>query len=279
MWRRLLKGIEFMDHESGLTREQIMAIDACRPDSDDDNLPEVASILAGQWPARIADHRSSAERFDRAVRNAIAQVALPDGLVGRILARLDQEELSTKPANGASNVELADSSLVLAKPSSRRRFIRRTMVGVVATAAGLLIAVAIWTSRQTIDSAEVQAQALAFYENDDHDARLSEVPSAAVLPVSINSVLGSRAVTLLKRRGKAYELGRSTRGRVVKGTLYVVPVKSLWGPTLSGLGAMPSPQGNSGVTMATWRDDTNVYVLVVNGDATAFMSFFSQKLA
>jgi hypothetical protein len=267
-----------MDQEPELTREQITAIDACRPDSDDGNFPEVASVLASERSARIAEYRSSAERFDRAVRDAIEQVALPEGLAERILVRLGQNDLVAKPGNGAASVELANSTL-LAQPIARRRLSRRTIAGAVAMAASLLVAVAFWTSRQTIDATDVQAQAIAFYENDDHSADLSDVASSIVLPIAGNTVLGSRTVTFLKRSGTAYELGRSLRGRAVKGTLYVVPLKSLWGPTLSGLPTMPSPQGSSGVTVAVWRDDTNVYVMVVNGDHAAFMSFFSQKLA
>jgi hypothetical protein len=259
-----------MDHESELTSDAIIAIGACRPDSDDGNFPEVASALAGQSSQRVAACRRSVATFDQAVSRAMRQVIVPDGLQERILASL--------PAS----VEVASNGVDCeAERAATHRPPRRLVLAVtgLAMAASVLLAVAFWASRETLDATDVQAQARAFYESDDHRAELTAPSSSTALPISPHTVLGRRDMTFLERSGSAYELDVVVRRRHVKGTLYVVPLGSLWGPKLTDLRGSPLPLGTSGVTIAAWTVGADAYVMVVQGDEHAFWSFFSQKLA
>src|SRR5690348_8291968 len=94
------------------------AIESCRPDSDDASLSEVASMLAGESSERVAAHRHSVETVDRAVKNAVQRVTVPEGLAERILAGIAVDttraldvrghELLARPADGEPTISLAD---------------------------------------------------------------------------------------------------------------------------------------------------------------------------
>lgn len=281
-------GSELSDDRE-LSGEAMVAIESCRPDSDDARLPEVASALHGESSERIAARRRSVETIDRAVKNAVQQVTVPEGLAERILAAVSLDttgaldaagqELLARPADGEPIVILdqhaAEDPIHSASWRPSRRLVFASLG--VALAASLLVVVGIRATRDTLDPNDVLELARAFYQSDDHAATLEDMPVGATLPVATNMVTGKRSVTLLGRSSEAYEL--SARQGRIKGTLYVIPLGSLWGPKLSGLSATRLPQGTLGLTVAVWQSGTNVYVMVVKGDNGAFNSFFSQKLA
>jgi hypothetical protein len=271
-----------MNEENELSSEAIVAIEACRPDSEDASLPEVASALAGESSVCVAGYRRSSERFDRAVTSAVRQVAVPEGLAERLLVGLAadsaSEELLACPTDAEPTIDLAKDITRNNRFAWRSR--RFALAGaVLATVASLLAVVFLRATRETPDTGDIQALARAFYESDEHRNALSVPPTSITLPVSSNTVLGYRDITLFERSGEAYELDAQVRGRHVKGTLYVVPLRSLWGPKLSGLPGSPVPFGTSGMTIAAWQSGSNAYVMVVQGDERAFWSFFVQKLA
>ena len=272
-----------MDHEQKLSGELMEAIEACRPGSDDDDLPEVASILGRESSLRVAEFRRSIERIDRAVTAATQHVPVPEGLAERILTvlRVPSAESFGQPGAAATSADAIEVALPPHMVVGARRWRRWTAaIAGLAMAASLLIGLFLWTSRERVDLVDAQAQARAFYEADDHRATLSGEELPASLPVAANLVAGVRGVTLFGRTGQAYELVTRLRLKgTVKGTLYVAPLRSLWGPTLTGLPTAPVPLSTSGMTVAVWTSGRDVYVMVVQGDPQAFASFFSQKIA
>lgn len=282
-----------MDQKSEPTANIMAAIDACRHDSGDRDLPEVASVLAGVPTERVADYGRLIERIDRAVVGAMQAVPVPNGLAERILAGVQahasrDEELFVRPTESDGNLErprLDQPNLDQAsvddfvagkgsKAAGRRSSRRLVVAGAAFAIAASLLGMLVWQrTRERLEPGDLMARVKEFYRTDDHAAELND-PSSIELPVG--PVVGWRQVTLLSRSGAAFELaGR----RGVKGTLYVVPLKSLWGPVFSGLPTSPLPQGTSRMTVAVWTNGTDVYVMIVEGDQRAFESFFVQKFA
>lgn len=264
-----------MDHESELTADVIAAIDACRHDSDDRHLPEVASVLAHVSSPQVADYGRSIERVDRAVAGAMQEVPVPSGLADRILAGIRADSLAFPTL---SNIE--PDPVVLGDAGTRRRSRRFVLSAALAMAASVLVALVLWGTRERLDEGDLRAQAKAFYGNDDHSAPFSDKAWPVTPPVASQTVMGWREVTFLSRGGAAFELSRGSPGRRrVKGTLYVVPLSAFWGPRLSGLPTSRQPSGTSGMTVAVWTDNKDVYVMIVEGDQAAFESFFVEKFA
>ncbi|HQU46940.1 MAG TPA: hypothetical protein PK867_29315 [Pirellulales bacterium] len=269
-----------MHAKHNLPSDVMSAIEACRPDSDDASLAEVASILENGPPARVAELRRSVQRVDRAIMAATQKLPVPEGLADRILANLPTSPIgpATYMVGGQASADAVEIAGHGHQPGrqARRRWSMVAGVGL-SMAAGLLIALAPWSSRGSVDVAEVQAEARAFYKVDDHGAPLASSELQTSLPgLAANAILGWREVTFLNRDGVAYELSGRRR---VQGTLYVVALRSFWGPKLNDLPLMPVPHGTAGVTVAAWADDSNAYVLVVKGGERDFWSLFSRNVA
>ncbi|HVA45924.1 MAG TPA: hypothetical protein VNH11_06010 [Pirellulales bacterium] len=269
-----------MHPKHNLSSDAILAIEVCRPDSDDALLAEVASILESEPPARVAELRRSVQRVDRAIMAATQKLPVPEGLADRILANLP-----TSPIGPATYVAVPEASADAVEIASReqrpgRRARRRwsLVAGVgLSMAAGLLVAATLWTSRGSVEVAEVQAEARTLYQDDDHRAPLASGEFPTLLPgLAANAIRGWREATFLNRDGVAYELSGRRR---VQGTLYVVALRSFWGPKLNDLPLRPVPHGTAGVTVAVWADDSNAYVMVVRGGEHDFWSFFSRNVA
>ncbi|MGH7139981.1 MAG: hypothetical protein ACREHD_29935, partial [Pirellulales bacterium] len=156
------------------------ALEACRPDHQDERLAEVAAALANTHPAHVVQARRAIEGVDRAVTTAIRQAPVPEGLAERLLARIAQQAAAHGKAPlaaqgdelhlsaGPMDVCLADESQA---PASGHR-IRRSSVVLVACgsftlAATFLIALLVWP-RGTVELADVQSQAIEFYDSDEH---------------------------------------------------------------------------------------------------------------
>ena len=269
-----------MDQKSELTTDMMAAIDACRHDSDDRELPEVASVLAGAPSEGVADYHRAIEKIDRAVVGAIQEVPVPGGLAERILAGVYAQSSTPTDVCGQGDQEL------LVRPIARQHKLwrpsRRLVVAGVglAMAASVVLAILFWGMRQRLDADDLLAQAKAFYANDDHSAPLSNDAPRSAPPVASGAVVGWRSVTFLLRAGTAFELSGGLSGRrSVEGTLYVIPLGSFRGPVLPDLPSNPLPQGTSAMTLAVWTDGRDVYVMIVKGDQKAFESFFVQKFA
>jgi hypothetical protein len=287
-----------MDQKPELTAKVIAALDACRHDSDDHDLPEVASVLTDVPQERAAEYRRAIERIDRAVGGAMQEIPVPSGLAERILAGVqahsstagavcDQDqicghELLARPIEtGEKLVRPSGDPVVVGeagKGVARRPSRRLVLAGTLLTmAAGFLIAVVLQLTRESLDAGDLLAQAKLFYATDDHSAPFSDKEPPFSAPVG--SVIGWRPVTFLSRAGAAFELSGGAGRRRVAGTLYVIPVSSFRGPVFSGLPAGPLPRGTSGMTVAVWTVGKDVYVMIVKGDEATFRSFFVQKFA
>lgn len=272
-----------------LPSDVMSALAACRPDAEDERLPEVVEILERAYasPVQVAAVRRSLAQVDRAIMDVIDKVPVPDGLAERLLDRLAvaQQEVTVAaegpvlPISAGTAEKVAGFAGLPAKPP-RLKWLMVAGGAALALAASLLIAVAVWP-RENLELAEMQTEVRALYEADEHGAASASgsLPSGATADglggVSAEWVIGCRAIKLLHRHGYAYELAQ----RRVTGTLYVVPLKSWRGPTLSGLGALAVAQSTSGTTVAAWTDQTNAYFLVVKGDSRAISAFFRKSMA
>lgn len=274
-----------MDHEP-LSRDIMSALEACRPGRQDDELPEVAEILANASPVRVAAVRRSLQRVDRAITSATQQAPVPVGLAERLLDRLaaaerDREGLVAEGDAGA--IRPCDDTAEKSERIAPLRAKWLAVGGALALAASLLVALALWP-RETLQLAEMQAEVRSLYDADDHSAASgsTSLPSGAdptsLGGVSSEWVIGCHAIELLQRSGYAYELAH----RRARGTLYVVPLKAWRSPVLStvpkqGLGAVPVAQSTSGTTVVAWTDSTNAYFLVAKGDSIS--AFFPRSMA
>jgi hypothetical protein len=299
-----------MDHNP-LPSDVMSALEACRPGADDERLTEVAEILAYASPVQVAAVRRSLARVDRAIMGVIDRVPLPDGLAERLLDRLaiaQQEAAEAGPGPVHPLAEPAEAPAPYGELPAKRTGAKRTgakrtgakrtgakrtgakwtgakwlMAGggaALALAASLLIAMAVWP-RENMPLAEMQTEVRALFEADHQGAVSasgslpSDADPAGLGGVSTQWVIGCHAIELLDRHGYAYELAQHR----ARGTLYVVPLKSWRGPTLSGLGAQAVVQSTSGTTVAAWTDETNAYFLVAKGDGRAIATFFPRRMA
>ena len=258
-----------MTPEKHISADVFTAIEACRPDSDDSALAEVAAVLDREPRERVAELRKSIERVDRAIMAATQHLPVPDGLEDRILANL---HAATDP----DRVEVASQTQIVPTvvASHRRRWL--TAGTCLALAAGLLVSVGFWFSRSSLDSEQLLAEARQIYNNDDHQAEFATgAPPIVVTGLSANAVIGWRNAEVVNRKAVVLELVR----RRVRGTVYVLALRSLWGPKLENLPATPAPQSTGGTTIAVWADDSNAYVMVVKGNDRDFWSLFSPNVA
>ncbi|HEX7450348.1 MAG TPA: hypothetical protein VF306_22500 [Pirellulales bacterium] len=266
-----------MDDHQEIPPDLLIALDACRADSPDRELPEVAEALA-RHPAALVDRvRRRLERTDRAIAAALPRVPVPEGLAGRILANLAHRSPvgDCTPAGGAA-VGVAERSRHGSFVRLRRAPRLRLAVGTAAAVAAVaLLAVSVRPARE-IDMATVEQLARDFYATDEHDAELSTTASPSDFPLdgrlASSHVNGWRRVAggFLNRPAVAYEM--SSRGGAVPATLYVINSRSL---RVAGAGASPrAPASTGGITIGVWQDNEHVYVLVVRGEVRDFQSFF-----
>lgn len=279
------------------------ALEACRPDRQDERLPEIAAALASTQPERVAKARRAIEGVDRTLATAIRQAPVPDGLAERVMACIAVAQEPAAPSKAASAMPKAampDGELLVPADRSDVRWgdelasvnghhSRRSWLALVASsslaiAATLLLAFLIWP-RATVDVAELQSQAVEFYDNDEDNNEHRPALNTEALPtalggVAADKVIGWHQVELFRRSGHGYDLAnRGAKGTLVKGTLYVLPLNSWFGPKLRGLNVDPVPQSTSAATVAAWADDTHVFILVVKGGRPAFASFLPRRVA
>ena len=92
------------------------AIEACRPNHDDLELPELqAAAHAMQADSRLREFRDQIKAVDVQITDAMKSVDAPDGLEDRILAKLQNEPLVSSESGDASR------DVTLASPSKSLR--------------------------------------------------------------------------------------------------------------------------------------------------------------
>lgn len=146
-----------------------------------------------------------------------------------------------------------------------------------ALAASLLVAAGLWLSRGSLDAEHFEAEAAEMYAADNHEAQLATGEAPFVVSgLSANAVIGWRTEKMFSRQAVVYELAGRRR---IRGTLYVLALRSLWGPKLDNLPSRPAPHSTMGTTIAIWADESNAYVMVVKGGERDFWSLFSRNVA
>lgn len=271
-------------------------MDACRGNADgqlsaaDRADLELASFVESldRDPATRDQWRRAAQ-WDVAIQSALVDAPLPAGLAERILQRLAAEltaaELTADERTTLENVLSDDvTKPALARPRwrdvlwSRRRWLAAGM----ATAAALFLVVTLYWPTDKYSPERVLTAVSEF------EATVPPVPgrlvteqaAPAAFPLS-GSIVSSphtawiHVTGLLGRRGIAYQL---TAPGGKKATLYVVRIASLPNDPQIAAEQFPTAPGrprlaSGGKTMAAWREQGRLYVLVVHGDENAYRQF------
>lgn len=200
-----------------------VAVDACRPGSDDRRLPEVAEVLARHPAATIERLLSQSEKIDRAIMGAMRSLPAPERLAERLMSALaaQRADLAARRAEPAHELQCsmgdavgADTSCPASPPTcataetdgdrlaaSRRTRSRsrlrpwaiargpRTRRAWLATASlalvGLSAAYFAWPVHRRLAQEDVEQSAREFYQRDDHAAALSQVGTGGELPRTV----------------------------------------------------------------------------------------------
>lgn len=274
-----------------------VAVDACRPGSDDRRLPEVAEILARHPAAAVERLLSQSEKVDRAIMGAMRSLPAPERLAERLMEALAarRAELSHEAAANTAcpatsvvcSAAEADGGRLAASRRTRPRpwaIARgpRTRRAWLATASLALVGVAAayfaWPTHRRLGQEEVEQSAREFFQQDDHAAALSQAGTPSDWPRTVVVAAdhrGWRTVdNFLGRSGVAAVAHELVGPRGIRATLYVVP--------LDALGAVgfdhSVPQNASSLTTGTpaaraWAEGSDLFVLVVNGTNRDLNSF------
>ncbi|MFH1919689.1 MAG: hypothetical protein ABIP48_07400 [Planctomycetota bacterium] len=268
------------------------AIEACRPASDDLEDPALA-FLAERLAAdpQLGELFERLQRLDAAVTEAFREVPVPEGLAGRIKARLVAEPQSEGALGqgGPSDQggETGAPQPVAEVVGPRRRFSRRWLLASatgVAIAALLIVAIVVRTPQHMVyDEGQVLEGAIDFFESDSQQGELvAKVPPPEAFPAGIDFGLSNfpqmrwrHVEGFLGRTGVAYDISRRGGPRanlyVVKCTVSGLPA----GLPASPLQNLSRPTGN--VSVSAWQAGELLYVLVVEGGPEKYKSYVPLK--
>lgn len=266
-----------MRYDQDIPADLLVALDACRADHRDEELPEVSAAIAAHPPRLVERARSRVQQADRAIAAAMEQVAVPEGLADRILANLaHQPPLACAAASddaGPTSARPRPWSIVRLRRVSRRKAL---VIAAAAITVVLFATLALRQGPETLDAAQIDQFARDFYATDDHDAGLVHTAPPRQFPIDgrlAAQVQGWRRLApgFFGLPTIAYELVSHRRARA---TLYVVDSRSL---TLTGIGPSPTPVATGGIAIGAWQSGDKLYVLVVQGSARQFDSYFRQS--
>jgi hypothetical protein len=230
-------------------------IDACRPDNDDPQRPELAAELAPlareleQQPAIAAAYDRS-QHFDRQVRSALDDVSLPAGLADRLLAGCEAAVVT--PA-------------VKDEPKSRTGFPRRKLMlaGFTSMASLLLIALGtyiVWPpNRGPVTGEALANSADQWFIQSGPDAKWQAVTNSTQTAFPIDRAViikPSRWAPLADPSVVAYELK-------VEGKRALLFVQRTNRP--HAIRNFPSTElpATGGVYLAAWQRNGFVYVVLL----------------
>lgn len=256
----------------------VEAMEACRPGSKDVLDPGLA-FLAEQLRAHPEWERQyrRLQRVDQALADAFRDVAVPQGLADRILARLARERAPDAPPEGS--LPKADRGSESAAVAARwgQRVSRRWLLGgiaSVAAAASLLVAVSMYLRQPPpIPGEQLGPLAIEFFLADDgHGGGVLVNEIAPPAAYRFSAALSWFPETtswrwvegLLDAKAVAYDLVCPTGERA---TLYVLRRAS------AGLPTTPSPTpafSTHGCSTTAWQADGLLYLLVVEGGTPSY---------
>ena len=266
-----------MRYDPDIPADLLVALDACRADRRDEELPEVSAAIAAHPPRLVERARSRVQQADRAIAAAMGQVPVPEGLADRILANLaHQPPLACAVASDDAEPTSARPrpwSIVRLRRVSRRKVLA---VAVPAVVVVFLLTLVFRPRHEPLDAAQIDQFARDFYATDDHDAGLVHTDPPRQFPIDgrlAAHVQGWRKLApgFFDLPTVAYELASHRR---VRATLYVVDSRSL---TVTGIGPSPAPVATGGIAVGAWQSGDKLYVLVVQGGARQFESYFRQS--
>ncbi len=267
-----------MSHQPTI-REQL---DACRPESDDLQLPEFAGLAqAVRDDATVRAEWDRTQTTDRAVRCAMQEVSIPAGLAERILAALasapSEAPLEAVVDRALLAVDPTEQPKVVVQPSReaspaalQRRFSRRIWFSLAGIAAVLLVgftASQFWPTTLEVvsrDDLALQAESWLTMANSPQVQwrAASDAPPLAGFPTG--AVQGNRGRwTKLNLPTEpsvvAFELAQP--GSRTKATLFVISTRREY-----KVNSLPySRLGVSGkYTVGAWQKDGVLYVLALD---------------
>lgn len=277
----------------------LIAIDACRPGSDDFDRMLPSDVSAAiRRDELLTDRYRAVQQLDHAVAATFSAVPVPSGLADRLLAALAQQQADQASSQLVTSPSIAPVELAPPGPSpfqgvpaglpfrsTRRRWLQIASGSLAVTAAGLG---GLFWWRRSNEAAplvlqDVLTRTLAFHQS--HEGRIGElvpisrVPAPAEFRMS-NQIVGLREIPrwqkldgrLLGRAGVAYELGGPNGSHA---TLYVLSYDGR--PEVFSLPEQPpeKPHSTEGYALAGWREDDRIQVLVVDGDVDRYRSFLT----
>lgn len=271
-----------MDHEPIRDPSILEAIEACRPGSDDLSDP-MLSWLATRLeadPQLRADYEKL-QLADANLAETFRNVTVPEGLVERIVARLEAEPrargVSETSSDGPPSDKAGETAATSLPPqrqvSPQQRSRRRWMLAgaaCFAVAGSMLLAIVLinTTGNENLTASAVCEKAIDFFDREADVAELGKLIGEVSPPrayrlspevASLPEIRWRRIQGFLGRPGVAYDLTRPASPRT---TLYVVRC------TVPGLPRVPPlrPVLNSRrFYAAAWQSGSLVYVLVVEG--------------
>ena len=243
-------------------------IDACRPGHDDLRSADLAETArAVMEDAVAARYFERAQRCDARMQAAVLDVAVPEGLAGKLLARLQTTQLGAVDAAAAVALPAASTTSPLPTESLRPRL--RKLAWSMALAASLLLAtslIAVWAWRPT-GPVDVVTLADVWQEQLSGQWRpMSESPKSLSIPNSLAVAPRGwqKMAPHLGYKAVAYDVSLPH----ARAILFVVSV--------SPDGKLPKspprlPQSSSGGrAVAVWLAGKQMCMLVVEGDERAY---------
>ncbi|WP_254510807.1 hypothetical protein [Anatilimnocola floriformis] len=237
-------------------------LDACRADQHDPQRPELAAELAPlarelQANAELQQAAEKSERFDRSVRAALDDVALPAGLLERMLT-------------GCEAAVVAPAEPLAEATATSRRFSRRQAIALFAAAASLLIAVmgawlfGDWWNRPRPVSNDQLAQSAMTWLDQSGPAAQWSTAAAPAKEFPLDAALVYRPVRwryldAAKKDAVVYEMRHESQ----RALLFVYKLKQ----PHPNVGSYPysALTASGGVSLGAWQRGGMVYVLAVVG--------------
>jgi hypothetical protein len=240
-----------MDDDELLDASIRERIDACRPDSDDLQLPELAEVAQQVQHDPAAQRRmQQVNRIDRRIQTAMHAVSVPEGLLARLTTVIETTAVTRAVPS------------TIAAPVSRRRWIwiSASIAASLLVVGGGLLAFSLRANRPT----DIVTLASNWETKLSNRWRpIADAPRAFPTPRQLAVVpRGWQSMAFFQGyRGVVYDLLPANHGRAM---LFVVNVKP-HGELPSSPPETPQHSSNS-LSVAAWFAGNRMCLLMVKGD-------------